>query len=80
MEARRQEMARDFHRLTAEERSRALLEQAYFEDAAFTADWIEDLYNRAITGGCSASPLLYCPGNPNTRGQMAAFLVRTFGL
>jgi hypothetical protein len=44
------------------------------------APWIEDLYNRQITGGCQASPLLYCPGNPNTRGQMAVFLVKTFAL
>ncbi len=44
------------------------------------APWIEEIYARGITGGCSASPLLYCPGNPNTRGQMAVFLVRTFGL
>ena len=47
---------------------------------AFAADWIEDLYGRAITGGCSSSPLLYCPGNPNTRGQMAVFLTKTFDL
>jgi hypothetical protein len=44
------------------------------------ASWVEDLYARGITGGCSASPLLYCPSDPNTRGQMAVFLVRTFGL
>ncbi len=44
------------------------------------ADWIEELYGRGITGGCSAAPLLYCPGNANTRGQMAVFLTRTFGL
>ncbi len=44
------------------------------------ADWIEDLYNQEITGGCQASPLLYCPTNANTRGQMAVFLVKTFGL
>ena len=43
-------------------------------------DWIEDLYNRQITGGCSAKPLDYCPTNPNNRGQMAVFLVKTFGL
>ncbi len=47
---------------------------------SFAADWIEDLYGRAITGGCNASPLLYCPTNSNTRGQMAVFLVKTFGL
>jgi hypothetical protein len=44
------------------------------------ADWIEDLYNQQITGGCQVSPLLYCPTNANTRGQMAVFLVKTFGL
>ena len=43
-------------------------------------DWIEELYNRGITGGCSMAPLLYCPTNPNNRGQMAVFLVKTFGL
>jgi CSLREA domain-containing protein len=44
------------------------------------ADWIEQLYAEAITGGCSTSPPLYCPGSSNTRGQMATFLVKTFGL
>ena len=44
------------------------------------ANWIEDLYTRSITGGCQASPLLYCPGNANTRGQMAVFITKTFGL
>ena len=47
---------------------------------SFAADWIEDLYGREITGGCSASPLLYCPDNSNTRGQMAVFLTKTFSL
>jgi len=44
------------------------------------AAWIEDLADRDITGGCSATPALYCPNNTVTRGQMAAFLVKTFGL
>jgi len=44
------------------------------------SDWIEELYNRGITGGCSVVPLEYCPTNPNNRGQMAVFLVKTFGL
>jgi len=44
------------------------------------ADWIEDLYNRHITAGCSTSPLLYCPTDPNTRQQMAVFLTKTFSL
>jgi len=48
--------------------------------ASFAADWIEDLYRRQVTGGCSASPLLYCPSASNTRGQMAVFLTKTFTL
>ena len=44
------------------------------------APWIENLYAYQITGGCQASPLLYCPDNPNTRGQMAVFIVKAFGL
>ena len=47
---------------------------------SFAADWIEDLHARGVTGGCQASPLLYCPNNPNTRGQMGVFLTKTFGL
>jgi hypothetical protein len=47
---------------------------------AFAAAWIEDLYHRGITGGCQASPLLFCPGAANTRGQMAVFLSKTFSL
>ncbi len=42
--------------------------------------FIEELYNDGITSGCSASPLLYCPDQPVTRGQMAVFLVRAFGI
>ena len=45
---------------------------------SFAADFIEDLYTRGITGGCSTSPLLYCPGNTVLRQQMATFLSRTF--
>lgn len=43
----------------------------------FTA-WIEQLFIEGITGGCGASR--YCPASPNTRGQMAVFLSRTFAL
>ena len=43
-------------------------------------DWIEQLYAESVTGGCSASPLLYCPDSPNTRGQMAVFLVKALNL
>jgi hypothetical protein len=40
--------------------------------------WIEDLAARNITGGCGGGN--YCPNDPNTRGQMAVFLVKTFNL
>ena len=42
------------------------------------ANWIERLAAENITGGCGGGN--YCPQNPNTRGQMAVFLVKTFGL
>jgi hypothetical protein len=38
--------------------------------------YIEQLYNDGITGGCSSSPLNYCPTNSVTRAQMAIFLLR----
>jgi hypothetical protein len=44
--------------------------------AGFAVDWIEQLYHEGITGGCSSSPLLYCPGESVTRAQMAVFLLR----
>jgi Metallo-peptidase family M12/S-layer homology domain len=46
---------------------------------AFVA-WIEELYSDEITGGCLTNPLRYCPNAPNTRGQMAVFLVKAFDL
>jgi parallel beta-helix repeat protein len=42
------------------------------------SDWIEQLAHESITGGCGGGN--YCPQNPNTRGQMAVFLTKTFGL
>jgi len=36
--------------------------------------YIERLYNDGITGGCTASPLNYCPEDSVTRAQMAVFL------
>lgn len=44
------------------------------------ADWIEELANRGIAVGCSTTPPLFCPTTPNNRGEMAAFLTKTFGL
>ena len=37
---------------------------------------IEALYAAHITTGCAQDPLAYCPSNPVTRAQMAAFLHR----
>ena len=42
------------------------------------ADWIEQLAAENVTGGCGGGN--YCPLNPNTRGQMAVFLAKTFQL
>jgi hypothetical protein len=41
-------------------------------------DWIERLAAENITGGCGVG--IYCPLNPNTRGQMAVFITKTFNL
>ncbi len=42
------------------------------------ADWIEQLDAEEITGGCGGGK--YCPGNSNTRGQMAVFITKAFNL
>jgi len=38
------------------------------------ADWIEELAAEGVTGGCGGGN--YCPTNPVTRAQMAAFLLK----
>nr|MDJ0952869.1 S-layer homology domain-containing protein [Acidimicrobiia bacterium] len=38
------------------------------------------LATAGITRGCNAEGTLFCPNDFVTRGQMAAFLVRAFGL
>jgi hypothetical protein len=42
------------------------------------AVWIEQLFHEGVTGGCGGGN--YCPQSPNTRGQMAVFLQKTFSL
>ena len=42
------------------------------------APWIYEIVRRGITSGCGGGK--YCPTDPVTRGQMAVFLVATFGL
>jgi hypothetical protein len=42
------------------------------------ADWIEQLVAENVTVGCGGGA--YCPQSPNTRGQMAVFVTKTFPL
>ena len=42
------------------------------------ADWIEQLATEQVTGGCGGGN--YCPGDNNTRGQMAVFITKVFHL
>ena len=48
--------------------------------SAFAVDFVERLYAEQITGGCLTGPPRYCPDAPVARGEMAVFLVKTFGL
>lgn len=41
-------------------------------------DWDEEFYAENLSGGCSRSPLLFCPTAPVTRGQMAVFIDLSF--
>jgi parallel beta-helix repeat protein len=56
-----------------------------FDDVNATAmppafcGFIEQFSALGITGGCSATPPLYCPDNPVTRAQMAIFLTTVIG-
>ncbi len=43
------------------------------------ADWIEQLKAENVTSGCG-NGTVYCPAQPNTRGQMATFLVKALRL
>ncbi|NOZ78758.1 MAG: hypothetical protein GXP48_06175 [Acidobacteria bacterium] len=45
---------------------------------AFAVDWIEDLYSRGITAGCSATS--FCPSAAANRDQMAVFVTKAFNL
>jgi parallel beta-helix repeat protein len=42
------------------------------------ARWVEELFHEGATAGCGGGN--FCPDGPNTRGQMAVFLVTMFGL
>ena len=59
--------------------SRACPPGPIFSDVPSTywaRDFIETLYDAGITGGCTTSPLNYCPEATVTRAQMAVFLLR----
>jgi len=49
-----------------------------FDDISphYAESWIETFKELELTGGCSASPPLYCPNDPVTRAQMAVFLLK----
>ncbi len=38
--------------------------------------WIEELYRRGLTTGCSATPRLYCPETPVSKAEMSVFILR----
>jgi hypothetical protein len=44
--------------------------------AYWAGSFVERLYAAGITGGCSTTPLNYCPEETVTRAQMAVFLLR----
>ena len=57
----------------------SVIKSATFTDVPLTfwaSTFIERLYNAGITGGCSLSPLMYCPETNVNRAQMAVFLLR----
>ena len=45
----------------------------------FAVKQIEAVFGAGITGGCSTSPLLFCPDATITRGQMAVFIETSLG-
>jgi cytochrome c peroxidase len=45
-------------------------------ESSFAFSHAEEMFDASITLGCSANPLLFCPTDSVTRGQMAAFIVR----
>lgn len=49
-------------------------------DGKWWIRYVEHLYDRKITIGCTEDPLRYCPDKLVTRAQMASFLVRAFDL
>ncbi|MGE5463236.1 MAG: putative glycoside hydrolase [Syntrophothermus sp.] len=42
----------------------------------WAVNYIGTMYSRGITGGCSSSPLMYCPDKTVNRAEMAIFLLK----
>jgi len=56
-----------------------IIKTATFADVPLTYwanSFIERLYTAGITGGCTTSPLNYCPDSNVTRAQMAVFILK----
>ena len=49
-------------------------------DSKWWIRYVEHLYDRGITIGCTEDPLRYCPDKLVTRAQMASFIVRALDL
>jgi hypothetical protein len=55
------------------------LAQQTFQDVPPSSpffEFIEELVSLNVTSGCNVAPPLYCPTNPVTREQMAAFMIK----
>ena len=72
------DFAISFHRITSPAPPTATFNDVPTSHPFF--QFIEALNASGITAGCQASPPLYCPDAPLTRGQMAVFLAKALGL
>jgi hypothetical protein len=52
----------------------------FTDDTGIFETAIEELHAAGITSGCNPEGTKYCPNSPVTRGQMAAFIVRSLAL
>jgi murein DD-endopeptidase MepM/ murein hydrolase activator NlpD len=41
---------------------------------------VDALYQAGVTNGCATDPMAFCPEDPVTRAEMAAFLLRALGI
>jgi RHS repeat-associated protein len=48
--------------------------------AAPYAAWINELSRRGITGGCSTSPLMYCPNDNVSNAVMSVYVIASLGV